>query len=131
MITCPKSLLGRRSPEWVIERLQDVRFGIPHQMLALPTAGRYVVPAAERSIDVSDRKNKNYSGQFKQEAMDLVRVRGYDVARAARDLGVPVTILNLWLKKAGWVRPPEGPVDPVAERLRHPGADQRPLGTGR
>ena len=64
---------------------------------------------------MSDRKNKNYSGQFKREAMDLVRVRGYDVARAARDLGVPTTTLNLWLKKAGWVRPPEGPVDPDAD----------------
>ena len=60
---------------------------------------------------MSDRKNKSYSGQFKREAMDLVRVRGYDVARAARDLGVPVTTLNMWLKKAGWVRPREGPVD--------------------
>jgi transposase len=44
--------------------------------------------------------------------MDLVRVRGYDVARAARDLGVPVATLNMWLKKAGWVRPAEGTVDP-------------------
>jgi transposase len=56
---------------------------------------------------VSERRNKNYSRQFKEEAMDLVRVRGYDAARAARDLGVPTTTLNLWLRKAGRVRPPE------------------------
>ena len=61
---------------------------------------------------MSERKNKSYSGQFKREAMDLVRVRGHDVARAARDLGVPVTTLNMWLKKAGWQRPAEGPLDP-------------------
>ena len=61
---------------------------------------------------MSDRRNKNYSRQFKEEAMDLVRAKGYDVARAARDLGVPVTTLNMWLKKAGWQRPAEGPVDP-------------------
>ena len=32
------------------------------------------------------RPRKYYTRQFKEEAMDLVRVRGYDVARAARDL---------------------------------------------
>ena len=60
------------------------------------------------------RLNKYYSRQFKEEAMDLVRVKGYDAARAARELGVPTTTLNMWLKKAGWVRPPEGTVDPDA-----------------
>ena len=60
------------------------------------------------------RAYKRYTRQFKQEAMDLVRVRGYGVAHAARDLGVPTTTLNMWLEKAGWVRPAEGPVDPDA-----------------
>jgi transposase len=58
------------------------------------------------------RPYKRYTRQFREEAMDLVRERGYDVARAARDLSVPVTTLNMWLKKAGWARPAEGPVDP-------------------
>ena len=58
------------------------------------------------------RPYKRYTRQFKEEAMDLVRERGYGVARAARDLGVPTTTLNMWLDKAGWVRPAEGPVDP-------------------
>jgi transposase len=52
------------------------------------------------------RVNQRYTRQFRDEAMDLVRVKGYDVARAARELGVPVTTLNMWLRKAGWVRPP-------------------------
>ena len=71
------------------------------------------------------RLNKRYGRQFKQEAMDLVRVKGYDAATAARELGVPTTTLNMWLKKAGWVRPPEhvgaGPQVPPSEdpaRLR-------------
>lgn len=69
------------------------------------------------------RAYKRYTRQFREEAMDLVRERGYDVARAARDLGVPVTTLNMWLKKAGWVRPAEGPVGPDAETLTPPSED--------
>ena len=69
------------------------------------------------------RPYKRYSRQFKEEAMDLVRVRGYDVARAARELGVPVTTLNMWLSKAGWVRPAEGPVDPDADGVTPPSQD--------
>jgi transposase len=69
------------------------------------------------------RPYKRYTRQFKEEAMDLVRERGYDVARAARDLGVPVTTLNMWLKKAGWVRPAEGPVDPGGDGSTPPSQD--------
>jgi transposase len=69
------------------------------------------------------RLNKFYSRQFKQEAMDLVRVKGYDAARAARELGVPTTTLNMWLKKAGWSRPPEGAVDPDAAATTAPPED--------
>ena len=69
------------------------------------------------------RPYRRYTRQFKEEAMDLVRERGYEVARAARDLGVPVTTLNMWLEKAGWVRPAEGPVDPDADRLTPPSQD--------
>ena len=54
------------------------------------------------------RPYKRYTRQFKEEAMDLVRERGYDVARAARDLGVPTTTLNMWLDKAGCPEPVEG-----------------------
>lgn len=60
------------------------------------------------------RVNQRYTRQFREEAMDLVRARGYDVARAARELGVPVTTLNMWLNKAGWVRP-AGYAEPRAD----------------
>jgi transposase len=69
------------------------------------------------------RPYRRYTRQFKEEAMDLVRERGYEVARAARDLGVPVTTLNMWLEKAGWVRPSEGPVGPDAGTLTPPSQD--------
>ena len=69
------------------------------------------------------RPYKRYTRQFKEEAMDLVRVRGYGVAHAARDLGVPTTTLNMWLEKAGWVRPAEGAVDPDADGLTPPSQD--------
>ena len=69
------------------------------------------------------RPYKRYTRQFKEEAMDLVRERGYDVARAARDLGVPTTTLSKWLDKAGWVRPAEGPVDPDAPAPPPPSQD--------
>ena len=73
------------------------------------------------------RAYKRYTRQFKQEAMDLVRVRGYGVAHAARDLGVPTTTLNMWLEKAGWVRPAEGPVDPdAAAPLAAPASKETP-----
>lgn len=49
-----------------------------------------------------------YTKPFKEQAMDLVRVGGYDPARAARELGVPGSTLLLWLRKAGWVKREEG-----------------------
>ena len=68
------------------------------------------------------RGGKSYTRQFREEAMDLVRVRGMDVAHAARELGMPMTTLGLWLRKAGWVKPADRavpvPEDPAALRVR-------------
>jgi len=55
-----------------------------------------------------------YNKQFREQAMDLVRVQGRDVADAARDLGMPYTTLNVWLEKAGWVRRVE-PASPLPD----------------
>jgi transposase len=52
--------------------------------------------------------NKTYSKQFKEQAMDLVRVQKMEPTRAARELGMPFSTLIVWLKKAGWVKPVEG-----------------------
>jgi transposase-like protein len=65
---------------------------------------------------------KIYTKQFREQAMDLVRVGGRDVMGVARDLGMPHSTLNLWLKKAGWVRGLEPAAamsdDPVALKVR-------------
>jgi transposase len=46
-----------------------------------------------------------YSRQFKEQAMRLVTERQYTPTAAARELGMPINTLFLWLRKAGW-RPP-------------------------
>jgi transposase len=70
-----------------------------------------------------NRGGKSYTRQFKEQAMDLVRVQGLDPTQAARELGMPFSTLNLWLKKAGWVKPvephsPALPEDPAALKLQ-------------
>jgi transposase len=59
-------------------------------------------------------KDSKYSQEFRQQAMDLVRVSKMDPAHAARELGMPFSTLNLWLKKAGWVKQVE-PAAPLSE----------------
>lgn len=68
------------------------------------------------------RGEKPYTRQFKEQAMDLVRVQGLSVTHAARELGMPIQTLNVWLKKAGWVKRVEPlaplPEDPAALKVR-------------
>ena len=61
------------------------------------------------------RSYKSYTEQFKEQAMDLVRVQGLDPAKAARDLGIPTSTLFVWLKKDGWVKRAEQPSPPLPE----------------
>ncbi len=67
-----------------------------------------------------DRQNRRYTREFKEQAMDLVRVQGYEPTVAARELGMPFSTLNLWLKKAGWRGPGSVPVadDPASLKAR-------------
>ena len=55
------------------------------------------------------RSFKTYSNEYKEQAMDLVRVQGLDPVKAARDLGIPTSTLFVWLRKAGWVKRAEPP----------------------
>jgi transposase len=66
------------------------------------------------------RSYKSYTGQFKQQAMDLVRVQGLDPAKAARDLGIPTSTLFVWLKKDGWVKrvEPSAPLPDEPQTLK-------------
>ena len=55
--------------------------------------------------------SKGYTKQFREQAVGLVVNQGYEPTRAARELGMPFSTLNLWLKKSGWRKPvEEGPV---------------------
>jgi transposase len=66
--------------------------------------------------------NNRYSRQFREQAMDLVRVQGLQPMPAARELGIPFSTLLVWLKKAGWVRREEPKAalseDPMALKIR-------------
>jgi transposase len=68
------------------------------------------------------RGGKSYTRQFKEQAMDLVRVQGLDPAHAARELGMPFSTLGLWLRKAGWVKPVDRsvplPEEPAVLKVR-------------
>jgi transposase len=65
---------------------------------------------------------REYSVEFKQQAMDLVRVQGTDPTHAARSLDIPPSTLRKWLDQAGWVRRVEPsaplPEDPQALKVR-------------
>jgi transposase len=49
---------------------------------------------------------KEYTKQFREQAVKLVTEHGYTSHRAARELGIPSTSLDNWLKKIGWKRQP-------------------------
>jgi transposase len=70
----------------------------------------------------STGKQRQYSLEFKQQAMDLVRVQGNDLTHAARSLDIPPSTLRQWLDQGGWVRRVNGgpalPEDPHALKLR-------------
>ena len=70
----------------------------------------------------STGKQRQYSMEFKEQAMDLVRVHGTDPTHAARSLDIPPSTLRQWLDQAGWVRRVEScstlPEDPHALKLR-------------
>jgi transposase len=49
---------------------------------------------------------KAYTKQFREQAVKLVTEQGYTPGRAARELGIPDTTLESWLKKIGYRRAP-------------------------
>lgn len=48
---------------------------------------------------MTDRKRKQYTAEFKREAVDLVNKQGYKVAEAAQNLGIRRTILDRWRRE--------------------------------
>jgi transposase len=48
---------------------------------------------------VRKKKRRQYSAEFKRDAVELVTVQGYSVAEAARNLGISANLLHTWKKK--------------------------------
>lgn len=48
---------------------------------------------------MTKRKRRNYSNEFKEEAVKLVSEQGYSVAEASRNLGVNANLLGRWKKE--------------------------------
>ena len=53
---------------------------------------------------VRKKKRRQYSDEFKRDAVELVTVQGYSVAEAARNLGVSENLLHTWKKKLTAIR---------------------------
>lgn len=49
---------------------------------------------------------RSYTKQYRQQAMKLVTEQGYTMRQAARELGIPDTTLESWLKEVGWKKQP-------------------------
>jgi len=45
---------------------------------------------------MSEKKRKNYSREFKMEAVRLITEKGYSIAEASRSLGVEYSVLRRW-----------------------------------
>lgn len=60
---------------------------------------------------MSNRRRRNYSNEFKEEAVKLVTEQGYSIAEAARNLGVNANLLGRWKKE----------IEQTADRATSPG----------
>ena len=58
---------------------------------------------------------KPYTKEFKLQAMNLVRDKGYSISHAARELNMPFNTLGQWLRKIGWKSQPEQLVAPSTD----------------
>lgn len=48
---------------------------------------------------MSVRQRRNYSKEFKKEAVELVTVQGYSISEAASSLGVHTNVLGRWRRE--------------------------------
>jgi transposase len=67
-------------------------------------------------------KRKNYSQEFKQEAVRLITDKGYSIAEASRNLGIDYSVLRRWKKQLmddpQNAFPGKGRLKPADEELR-------------
>ncbi len=69
---------------------------------------------------------KPYTKEFKLQAMNLVRDKGYSISHASRELNMPLNTLSQWLNKAGWKFEPEQLVEPSTDVRRCRPSSRRP-----
>jgi transposase len=66
---------------------------------------------------------KNYSREYKREAVQLVTARGVSIAQAARDLDLHATVLRRWVHELGSsgseAFPGKGQMKPEDEEVRN------------
>ena len=48
---------------------------------------------------MSKKQRKNYSQEFKLEAVGLITEKGYSIAEASRNLGIEYSVLRRWKKQ--------------------------------
>ncbi len=48
---------------------------------------------------MTKRKRRNFSDEFKEEAVKLITEQGYSIAEAARNLGINANQLSRWKKE--------------------------------
>ena len=77
------------------------------------------------------KRRRNYTSEFKVEAVKLVTEKGYSVAEAARSLGIGENLLRSWklaLEKAGGdAFPGNGKLTAIEEELRQLRAENKRL----
>jgi transposase len=77
------------------------------------------------------RQRRNYTREFKIEAVKLVTEKNYSVAEAARSLGIGETLLRSWKqafeKEGDQAFPGHGNLPAIEEELRHLRADNKRL----
>jgi transposase len=56
---------------------------------------------------MSNQTKRNYTQEFKQEAVKLVTEQGYKVSEAARNLGLSRSMLGRWRRGSSMPRKPE------------------------
>jgi len=48
---------------------------------------------------MSEKKRKQYTEEYKREAVGLVRGQGYKITEAARNLGIDIGMLGRWVRQ--------------------------------
>lgn len=80
---------------------------------------------------MSETRRRNFSREYKLEAVKLITEQGYTLTKASESLGVRPTVLRAWVKKfeaeGGEAFPGKGRLKPEDEELRRLREENRRL----